>query len=110
MILGIVLFPVGLETAIFPLGRGMAEQLIGQATAGANSPAWLGYGCIYLFAFAIGFSTTLAEPSLIAIAFKAGVISGGSVAAFGLHIAVALGVAIGITLGVYRIIYGLPIQ
>ncbi len=108
VVLGIVLFLIGLETAIFPLGRGMAEQLINQATAGGSG--WLDYGWIYLFAFAIGFSTTMAEPSLIAVAGKAGEISGGSVGILGLRIAVALGVATGITLGVYRIIYGLPIH
>ncbi|MCY4264943.1 MAG: DUF1538 domain-containing protein, partial [Gammaproteobacteria bacterium] len=110
VVLGMVLFLIGLEMAIFPLGRGMAEQLIDQAIASNNNLAWLSYGWIYLFAFAIGFSTTMAEPSLIAVAVKAGEISGGSVAVTGLRIAVALGVAFGITLGVYRIIYGLPIH
>lgn len=110
VVLGIVLFLIGLETAIFPLGRGMAEQLIARATAGAGGQGWLSYGWIYLFAFAIGFSTTMAEPSLIAVAGKAGEISGGSVGVLGLRIAVAFGVATGITLGVYRIIYGLPIH
>ncbi len=110
VVLGIVLFLVGLETAIFPLGRGMAEQLITQAISGVNGDGWLRYGWIYLFAFAIGFSTTMAEPSLIAVAGKAGDISGGSVGVFGLRLAVALGVATGITLGVYRIIHGLPIH
>ncbi len=110
VVLGIVLFLVGLETAIFPLGRGMAEQLITQAISGVNGDGWLRYGWIYLFAFAIGFSTTMAEPSLIAVAGKAGDISGGSVGVFGLRLAVTLGVATGITLGVYRIIHGLPIH
>ena len=108
--LGIVLFLIGLETAIFPLGRGMAEQLLARATVEADSPSWFDYGWIYLFAFTIGFSTTMAEPSLIAVAIKAGEISGGSVGVRGLRIAVALGVAVGITLGVYRIIHGLPIH
>ncbi len=110
VVLGIALFLIGLEAAIFPLGRGMAEQLIAQATAGAADGGWPRYGWVYLFAFAIGFSTTMAEPSLIAVAIKAGEISGGSVGVWGLRIAVALGVAIGITLGVYRIIHGLPIH
>ncbi len=110
VVLGIALFLVGLESAIFPLGRGMAEQLIAQAAAATDNPDQLGYGWIYLFAFAIGFSTTMAEPSLIAVAIKAGEISGGSVSVRGLRIAVALGVAVGITLGVFRIIYGLPIH
>ena len=108
VVLGIALFLIGLEAAVFPLGGGMAEQLINRATAGDSN--WSGYGWIYLFAFAIGFSTTMAEPSLIAVAGKAGEISGGSVGVLGLRVAVALGVATGITLGVHRIIYGLPIH
>jgi hypothetical protein len=65
---------------------------------------------VYLFAFMIGFSTTIAEPSLIAVAIKANEVSGGAIGAWGLRIAVALGVAFGITLGCYRIVVGDPIH
>ena len=84
----------------------------GQAAAASvlEGVDWLDYGWIYLFAFAIGFSTTIAEPSLIAVAIKANEVSGGTVSAWGLRIAVALGVAGGITLGCYRIVVGDPIH
>ncbi|MFA0708594.1 DUF1538 domain-containing protein, partial [Vibrio sp. 10N.222.48.A3] len=71
---------------------------------------WFDYYWVYLFAFCIGFSTTIAEPSLIAVAIKANQVSGGSISVNGLRISVALGVAIGISLGSYRIVAGDPIH
>ena len=64
----------------------------------------------YVFAFLIGFSTTLAEPALIAVAYKARDITTGAISAWGLRISVALGVAAGVTLGVYRIVMGNPLH
>ena len=62
------------------------------------------------FAFAIGASTTIAEPALIAVAMKANEVSGGAIGIWGLRIAVALGAATGIALGSYRIVIGAPIH
>ena len=63
-----------------------------------------------IFAFAIGFATTVAEPSLIAVAMKAQEVSGGALSAKGLRLAVAFGVAIGVSLGAYRIVSGTPLH
>jgi hypothetical protein len=65
---------------------------------------------VYLFAAAIGFATTIAEPSLIAVAIKAQSVSGGAISTWGLRLAVAIGVALGIALGTYRIISGTPLH
>ena len=73
-----------------------------------GSLVWFDYYWVCLFAFCIGFSTTVAEPALIAVAMKANQVSGGSIKVNGLRFAVALGVAFGITLGCYRIVEGLP--
>ena len=111
VILGMTLFLVGLESALFPLGRTMALQLTEPAilgTAGASAD-WRDYGWIYAFAAAIGFATTIAEPALIAVALKAAQISGGAVPPFGLRLTVALGVAIGVALGCLRIVTGTPL-
>ena len=113
VILGLSLFLLGLEKALFPLGELMAEQLtahqfIQSSTNGAVD--WTSYYWVYAFAFAIGFSTTIAEPSLLAVAIKANQVSGGVIGLWGLRIAVALGVGFGITLGVYRIVVGDPIH
>ena len=70
----------------------------------------MGFFWIYVFAFAIGFSTTIAEPALIAVAKKAEEVSGGAISSFGLRLAVATGVAIGISLGTFRIVLGAPLH
>lgn len=116
VILGLALFLMGLELALFPLGETMASQLtaphfLTQVRISLGSQLeWFDYYWVYLFAFFIGFSTTVAEPSLIAVAIKANQVSGGSIGVTGLRVAVALGVAVGIALGSYRIVVGDPIH
>jgi hypothetical protein len=113
-ILGLGLFLVGLEQALFPLGRLMAEQLThpeflmkGAETLDFH---WTNYRWVYVFAFAIGFATTIAEPALLAVAMKANETSGGAIHVWGLRVAVAIGAATGVSLGCFRIIAGLPLQ
>ena len=65
---------------------------------------------VIVFAFCIGFSTTMAEPSLIAVALKASEISTGAISPLGLRVAVALGVAVGVGLGAFRIVMGIPLE
>jgi len=96
VILGLDAFIVGLEMGLFSVGETMAFEL----TQYDNN------FIIYSFGFLIGFSTTMAEPSLTAIAKKAKEISDGKINDFILRIFVALGVAIGISLGSYRIVVG----
>lgn len=113
-ILGLGLFLVGLEQALFPLGRLMAEQLthpefLMQGAAALDSH-WSNYSWVYVFAFAIGFATTIAEPALLAVAMKANETSGGAIHVWGLRVAVAIGAATGVSLGCFRIIAGLPLQ
>jgi hypothetical protein len=111
VVLGLAFFLIGLEMALFPLGDHMAKQLaspefvFGAGTT-PESPRWWMYGWVYLFAAIIGFSATLAEPSLIAIAFKANQASRGTIRPWGLRLVVALGVAAGISLGTLRIVTG----
>ena len=96
VILGLDAFIVGLEMGLFSVGETMAYEL----TRYDNNII------IYSFGFFIGFSTTMAEPSLTAIARKAKEISDGKINDFVLRLFVALGVAIGISLGAYRIVVG----
>ncbi len=113
--LGLALFLIGLEQALFPIGRTMAEQLSSFAFVhshtddGVSRVLWHDYLWLYLFAASMGFSTTLAEPSLIAVAFKARDVSGGAIKPWGLRIAVAVGVAMGVALGCFRIVTGTPL-
>jgi hypothetical protein len=115
VLIGLALFLLGLEKALFPLGKMMAEQLTAPEFIHAgekvlSSIHWSDYKWVYFFAAAIGFSTTIAEPSLIAVALKAEEVSGGAINANSLRISVAIGVAIGIALGSYRIVVGHPIH
>ena len=108
---GLTLFIQGLDMGLFPLGESMAH-----AFARKGSVVWL-----ILFAFALGFGTTVAEPALIAIAEEAGEIAAGAGViadtaetrdnySFGLRMTVALSVGAAIVLGVVRIIKGWPIH
>ena len=74
---GLTLFMVGLDQALFLLGRVMAEQLTSPDFLGSGpaAPAWTDFYWVYLFAAAIGFATTIAEPALITVAIKAGEVS-----------------------------------
>jgi len=96
VIIGLDAFIVGLEMGLFSVGETMAYELTQYDSS----------FIIYTFGFLIGFSTTMAEPSLTAIAKKAKEISDGKINDFILRLFVALGVAIGIALGSYRIVVG----
>ena len=114
VILGLTLFLIGLEKALFPVGEAMARQLsdpdfivgIGVEYLTAD---WKEYGWVYLFGAAIGFATTIAEPSLMAVAYKANEVSAGTINKWGLRLVVAVGVALGIGLGCFRIVTGTPL-
>ncbi len=122
VVVGLGIFIVGLEQCVFPIGTEMAHQLTDLQFLAGNDPSKVEllknsqkiptdiYLWTYVFAFLIGFSTTLAEPALIAVALKARDITTGAISAWGLRIAVALGVAGGVTLGVYRIVTGTPLH
>jgi hypothetical protein len=98
------------------LGRLMAEQLtapsfvIGEGVDAIVEFAWTDYIWVYIFAAAIGFATTVAEPALIAVAIKAKQVSGGTITVNGLRFAVAVGVAVGVALGSFRIVTGTPLH
>lgn len=111
VVAGLALFVQGLEMGLFPLGEAMA-----QALARKGSLFWL-----LFFAFALGFSTTVAEPALIAVAAEAAEIAGAGGLidsngetlqryAFGLRMVVAFSVGLAILIGVMRIIRGWPIH
>jgi len=108
VVLGLMFFIEGLEIGLFPIGENLSHAL-----AKKGSIFWL-----LLFAFLLGFATTVAEPALIAIAEKAASISvdanlipaaNQTSYAFGLRMSVAFSVGIAIMLGVIRIIKGWPI-
>ncbi|OOV88786.1 DUF1538 domain-containing protein [Oceanospirillum linum] len=96
VIVGLYAFVIGLKMGLFPIGNNMAEQLIHLDRV----------FFIYLFAFMIGFATTMAEPALLAIGKQAEEAAAGQINGNTIRYLVALGVAVGITIGVHRIISG----
>ena len=111
VILGLTFFIHGLEQGLFPIGESMAT-----AFARKGSVAWL-----IVFAFALGFGTTVAEPALIAVAAEAAAVAanGGMIEpgpearasyASGLRYTVAFSVGLAIVIGVIRILKGWPVQ
>ncbi len=111
VLLGLTFFINGLEMGLFPIGESMAN-----AFAQKGSLFWL-----IVFAFSLGFGTTIAEPALIAVAAEAAqVAANGSVIeatseaidryAYRLRITVALSVGFAIVIGAIRIVKGWPIH
>jgi hypothetical protein len=107
--IGLTFLIIGLEKALFPLGKIMAIQLTSNDLV-SDPLNWYDYYWVYIFAGCIGFATTIAEPSLLAVAIKANQVSGGFIKIKALRVIVAIGVAIGIALGSFRIVAGLPLQ
>jgi hypothetical protein len=110
VIIGLFIFILGLESALFPIGEKMANEF-----ALKGSSWW-----IIFFGFALGFSTTIAEPALTVIAGKAGSLAAqagaienniNSISSYvlGLRFTVAFSVGLAIALGVVRILKGWPL-
>ena len=111
VLVGLSLFVQGLQMALFPLGEEMAYSFVKKGNL------WL----LLLFAFTLGFGTTVAEPALIAIADEAAEIAANAGMidtagdaregyATGLRMAVALAVGFALLVGVIRILKGWPVQ
>ena len=107
VLIGLTLFVYGLELALFPIGEQLAFSL-----ARRGSVFWL-----LIFAFFLGFGTTIAEPALTAVANEASEVAAraGAIAnsdearaayVIGLRITVALSVGTALIVGVLRIIFG----
>ena len=111
VVLGLTFFINGLEMGLFPVGESLAHAL-----ARKGSLFWL-----LIFAFLLGFGTTVAEPALIAVAEEASEVAAqaGAIAnnlaaqeayAEGLRLTVAFAVGIAILIGVIRIVKGWPMH
>jgi len=111
VVFGLALFVIGLEMGLFPIGEAMAR-----AFASKGSLMWL-----LIFGFCLGFSTTVAEPALIAITKEAAEVAaqGKLIAAdnasmnsyaVGLRLTVALSVGIAVVVGIIRILMGWPVH
>lgn len=111
VVLGLALFVHGLNTGLFPVGQSLAGAFADKGSL----------FLLLLFAFLLGFGTTVAEPALIAVAQKAAetaaeagdvAAEGGAMAAYalGLRYTVALSVGVALAFGVFRIVKGWPVH
>ena len=111
VVVGLALFIQGLESGLFPIGEALAQGFARKGSVFA----------LLIFAFCLGFGTTVAEPALIAVAgeaasvaSEAGVIQDSDAAqdsyALRLRMVVAFSVGVAIALGVFRILKGWPIH
>ena len=99
LVIGLYGFIVGIKLGLFPIGESIAQNLVLMNNA----------FFIYLFAFLIGFGTTMAEPALIAVIKQADKTSTKRLNVKIIRILVALGVGCGIFVGTYKIVHGLSI-
>ncbi|MBZ5486873.1 DUF1538 domain-containing protein [Halomonas aquamarina] len=111
VVAGLTLFIKGLALGLFPVGENLAHAFVSKGSLG-----WL-----LLFAFALGFGSTVAEPALIAVAGRAAsvVAEGGLIDAsdsvqhgfaIALRMVVAASVGCAVVLGVLRIFKGWPLH
>lgn len=111
VIVGLAVFIRGLEMALFPLGEALAGAFVRKGSL----------ALLMLFAFGLGFGTTIAEPALIAVSDKAAEIMQQSGAigvhaesranyALALRYTVAMSVGASLVIGVWRILKGWPIH
>jgi Protein of unknown function (DUF1538) len=111
VVFGLSLFVKGLEIGLFPLGESMAHAFARKGSLLA----------LLVFAFCLGFGTTVAEPALIAVAAKAAEVAGTAhfivdsessrnSYALNLRLTVAVSVGVALVVGVFRILKGWPLH
>lgn len=99
LVIGLYGFIVGIKLGLFPIGESIASSLVELQS----------HFFIYLFAFLIGFGTTMAEPALVAVIKQASRYSEVALNVKIIRILVAIGVGFGILLGTYKIVQGYDI-
>ena len=100
LLLGLFALLLGLQLSLFPLGLWLAQQLL-------LKDSWL---WLYVLAFSMGITVTMAEPALRAVGEQAKRVAPRHFNVLLLRLLVALGVALGLTLGVHRLLQGQSLQ
>ncbi|MBF0292437.1 MAG: DUF1538 domain-containing protein [Nitrospinae bacterium] len=99
VIAGMWMILAGMDMGMRHLGEDMAAKL--------SAPS-MGLWALF-FPFLIGYATTMAEPSLIAVSEKAEQVTAGGLKSFMFKTVVSLGVGVGLMAGVHRILSGADI-
>lgn len=99
VIAGMVLFLLGVDYGILPMGRALGAELPRR-------------GSLFLvigIAFLIGFAATIAEPDVIVLTSQVDIVSGGAIEKSVLVVIIAIGVAFFVAMAMLRILLGFPI-
>lgn len=87
--------------------RGIYEHIVEQEPIFVENLSLLGIFLVLLFAFGLGYGSTMAEPALIALGKTVEDLTVGTIKGAGVVKSVSIGVGIGLVIGVTRILYGL---
>jgi Protein of unknown function (DUF1538) len=106
-LLGLLLFKVGLVTGLDPLGSQVGSQATSAFTpdGGLYGTVW-GKLIVLVFAFAVGYGASLAEPALMSLGITVEEVTAGAFKKFLVMHSVAFGVGMGLILGIARIMFG----
>ncbi len=120
-LIGLLLFKIGLERGLSPLGeqvgrssivsfsgQGFASWVPGLGPEGRYGHFW-GKVVVLLFGFIAGYGATLAEPALAALGLTVEDVTAGAFKKYLLMQTVGFGVGIGLVIGVARILFGWPV-
>lgn len=108
-LLGLLLFNIGLEKGLTPLG----EQVGGKATVaftpdGGIYGTFIGKLIVLAFGFVAGYGATLAEPALVTLGMTVEDVTAGAFKRYLVMHSVGFGVGTGLVIGIAKIMFGWP--
>jgi len=96
VIAGMILFMLGIEIGILPMGEVIGAELPKRGSL------WLVIG----IAFAVGFAATIAEPDVLVLTQQVDTVSQGAISENLLIYVIGIGIAFFVTMAILRIIHG----
>jgi len=99
VIIGMVLFLLGVKIGLLPMGEAIGSNLPGLG--------FLPY--ILAIVFLVGFAVTIAEPDVIVLSSQVGTVSKGNIPSSSLLPVIGIGIGFFMCIAVIRIILGFPI-
>ena len=100
VIAGMVLFLVGIDVGILPVG----EAVGGELPKRGSIPLVIG------IAFLVGFTATVAEPDVMVLTQQIDIVSSGTISENLLIYVIAIGVAFFVSMAMIRIVRGFPMK
>lgn len=101
--------PVPYEPSRFDPSTRRYEHIVERPPLFGPELTLVGIALVFLFAFGMGFGSTVAEPALSALGATVEELTVGTVQRSGVVRTVSLGVGIGLVVGIARILYHIPV-